>query len=128
MLEACYPAPDRIDLPEDDDARIERDPEHRRDDGAADRKGAWPWTEQRHGGHSDQQERARAVGQIVKARQHDAKQLAGKGPSDVGRAGLQHLERRRRHKRTEHDHAAQPDDQREHVHVPQRPHLVECIN
>ncbi len=72
----------------------------------------------------DEENGAGDVGDVVKAAEYHAEQFAGERAADLRRAGLQHLEGGGCDDRTEHDHPAQPDDQRDQVDVPQREHQV----
>ena len=50
-----------------------------------------------------------------------AEHIAGQHAAQFRIVGFQDLERRWRYERPEGHHAAEPDDQREEVRVPQRP-------
>ena len=83
------------------------------------------WPQHRHHGEGDQQHAAGSVRDVVEPLDHDAEQFAGeraaggraRWPAAPGRSAG-------RHDRAQHDHPAQPDDQREDVDVPQREHQV----
>ena len=113
---------DPVDAAEHDESGIERDREHAVTMIVPDEEVGRPRAEHGHGGERRAAARAGGVGDVVKPRERDAEQLAGQRAPGDRLAGLQHLERRRGDDRAEHDHAAQPDDQGEHVDVPQREH------
>ena len=58
----------------------------------------------------------------METRQDGPEEIAGKGASNLRCACLQDLECRRRDDRAQHDHAAQPDNEGQHVEVPEREH------
>ena len=63
-----------------------------------------------------------AYAHVMEARKDGPEKVAGKCASDLGRACLQDVKCRRRDDRAQHDHAAQPDNEGEHVEVPQCEH------
>ena len=72
-----------------------------------------------------QHQRAGAVRDVVKSRQHRPEQRARQFPVlPIRRARLQDFKGRRRHDGAEHHHSAEPHDEREDRRVPEREHPV----
>ena len=90
---------DRIDLVQNDEARVQSDEQHQRHDGRADGEATRPRPEQRHRRERHQCCGASAVCNVVKPREDRAKDGATENTTRVGDARLKNLKCRGRHDR-----------------------------